>query len=87
MLARRSFLLGASAAVAAPAIIRTAGLLMPVRAIIEPTWTHTQVSFSTIVTETLRHRGDDYSRLILRTNALMREALEIPAFYWQARDL
>lgn len=36
MTSRRSFLIGLGSALAAPAVIRTAGLLMPVRKVIEP---------------------------------------------------
>lgn len=36
MTSRRNFLLGLGAALAAPAIIRTPGLLMPVRKVIKP---------------------------------------------------
>lgn len=38
MIQRRGFLAGLGALLAAPAIIRTPGLLMPVRPVLEPVW-------------------------------------------------
>lgn len=80
MLARRSFLFGAAALVAAPAVIRTPGLLMPVKSIIDPT---EGLSFADMVTETLRRHPVLLENTIMRNNVFLRLSA-IPALEGQA---
>ena len=69
---RRGFLAGVAAFLAAPAIIRTPGLLMPVKAIEMPVGVVVRApSLSEIVTITLRNRSERLAENIARNNALL----------------
>ena len=64
---RRGFIAGLGALLAAPAIIRTPGLLMPVKA---PPIIRT-LTLSEIVTTTLRNRAGALAESVTRNNALL----------------
>jgi hypothetical protein len=61
MIARRGFLTGLTAALCAPAIIRTPGLIMPVKAIKVPRTTRVWIDVNTVVDRNTLLQASDYA--------------------------
>lgn len=73
MIARRGLLAGIGALLAAPAIIRTPGLLMPVKALEMPALdVPPYPTLSKIVQTTLRNRSGKLAESVTRNNDLLR---------------
>ena len=71
MTSRRAFLVGLTSALAAPAIIRTPGLLMPVRKLAEPTMDYLDLG---------NGAGLEYAPAVDLSEASLLEAME--RVYW-----